>query len=225
MALQVRQIGQGLDIAHHRGSLFDADFEWAGRLVCRLDWTAVDHANGGGLLTGHVPGLHRQAPDRRRRRGCRARARCSAASTLCADSGSDAQCRRGQRPRSSRPAAVRSRTRWGRFRSSHRSLIEVGSPSSPFATTTAPWRQAPVVAHRPQFHRHGKAAPPRPTSPLDSTALSNPSRGAGKRPVAAKLSIRGEILAPAAGLFAQQPRLTPGCHGGGDGGRLSGVQS
>ena len=64
MPLQVRQIGQCLDIAHHGGSIIDAGFEGAGRLVCRLGRAAVDHANRGGLLTGHIARLHRQHLDR-----------------------------------------------------------------------------------------------------------------------------------------------------------------
>ena len=38
-------------------------------------------------------------------------------------------------------------------------------------------------------------------------------------------SERERIVEAFMGLLAEQPRLTPGCHGGGDGCRLSGLQS
>ena len=223
VALQVGQIGQRLDIAHQRGSIIDARFEWAGRLVRWLGRAAVDHPNRGGLLAGHVPGRDGQHVNRD----------ALGVGIELAERGFDTvrrfrighihvgavsvDDRRGQ-PQSvqdqvgavAQQPAVLDRSRF--------SLFAIRDDDG----ATGVCYQAPVVAHGTQLHRERKGR----TTPADESAgfdFTQQCIGAGERAVPAEPPIGREVLPGLAGLLSQQPRCAPGQGGGGDGRGLGGV--
>ena len=211
VALQVRQIGQGFDIAHQGGQPADALFERARRLVGRLGRPAVERAHRRGLFAGHVSGLHHPDVDgdpaeclgvEFAQCGFDAASRVRVRHVNVGALGFDD--RRGQpqsvqnhvRPVPQQPAVL-DRSRF--------SLFTIGDDGGASGTRD----QAPVVANRTQLHRERKGG----------TAAAEQSAGfdfgqqlvdTGQRAIAAECAIRREILAGLAGMLAQHPGFASG---------------
>ncbi len=170
--VQERQIGQRLDIAHHRGKTRHALFEWAWGLVSRLGRAAVEDADRRGLLACHIGRFDRDHADRQ---PVEQRAvdfgQCRLDSFGRPSIGDvDVGASRLDHPRR-QPEPVEDQVRTMSQQPSvldrrRLALLAVG------ITMTAPPRRRPLSRTVRTLTASGNAAPPRPSSPDRLTSLS-----------------------------------------------------